>query len=122
MIVIPLLGQLSDEYGRKPFLLLTVSTNIVPFCMFPRSLTIFTILCCCFNVLHLLTTHIIIFAALLAINQSRGTVYAYYAIRTIAMIISKGTIFCIAVAYVVSSFLIPFNTILPIQELYLLTL
>ncbi|KAG6417363.1 hypothetical protein SASPL_119517 [Salvia splendens] len=69
MIVIPLLGQLSDEYGRKPFLLLTVSTNIVPF-------------------------------SLLAINQARGTVYAYYAIRTIAMIISKGTIFCIAVAYV----------------------
>ncbi|XP_057803810.1 uncharacterized protein LOC131019139 [Salvia miltiorrhiza] len=68
MIVIPLMGQLSDEYGRKPFLLLTVSTNIVPF-------------------------------SLLAINQSRGTVYAYYALRTIAMIISKGTIFCIAVAY-----------------------
>ncbi|KAH6813569.1 hypothetical protein C2S51_022587 [Perilla frutescens var. frutescens] len=68
MIVLPLFGQLSDEYGRKPFLLLTVSTNIVPF-------------------------------TLLAINHSRGTVYAYYALRTIASILSKGSIFCISVAY-----------------------
>ncbi|XP_044462222.1 hippocampus abundant transcript-like protein 1 [Mangifera indica] len=68
MAVLPLLGQLADEYGRKPLLILTVSTTIIPF-------------------------------SLLAFNQSRDFVYAYYALRTISYIISQGSIFCIAVAY-----------------------
>lgn len=31
MVLIPILGQLADENGRKPVLLLTVSTTIFPF-------------------------------------------------------------------------------------------
>ncbi|VVA38816.1 PREDICTED: hippocampus abundant, partial [Prunus dulcis] len=69
MVVLPLLGQLADERGRKPLLLLTVSTTIFPF-------------------------------VLLAWNQSKEFVYAYYVIRTVSYILSQGSIFCIAVAYV----------------------
>ncbi|KAI3750818.1 hypothetical protein L2E82_21667 [Cichorium intybus] len=69
MVMLPILGQLSDEHGRKPLLLITVSTTIIPF-------------------------------TLLAINESRSFVYAYYVLRTISYIISQGSIFCIAVAYV----------------------
>ncbi|CAN6452472.1 unnamed protein product [Victoria cruziana] len=68
MIVLPILGQLADEYGRKPMLLVTISTSIVPF-------------------------------ALLAWNESKTFVYAYYAARTVSYIISQGSIFCISVAY-----------------------
>ncbi|KAI7980580.1 Hippocampus abundant transcript-like protein 1 [Camellia lanceoleosa] len=69
MVVLPILGQLADEYGRKPLLILTLSTTILPF-------------------------------VLLAINESKAFVYAYYVLRTISYIISQGSIFCISVAYV----------------------
>lgn len=44
------------------------------------------------------------YSALLAWNQSKGFVYAYYVLRTISYILSQGSIFCIAVAYVVRIF------------------
>lgn len=68
MVSLPVLGQLSDDYGRKPLLLITLSASIPPF-------------------------------TFLAISESRGSVYAYYALRTIANILSQGSIFCIAISY-----------------------
>ncbi|KAI4384360.1 hypothetical protein MLD38_002527 [Melastoma candidum] len=68
MVVLPVLGQLADECGRKPILLLTISSTIFPL-------------------------------ALLAVNQSRGFVYAYYLLRTVSYILSQGSIFCISMAY-----------------------
>lgn len=52
-----------------------------------------------------------LFAALLAWNQSKGFVYAYYVLRTISYILSQGSIFCVAVAYVVS-----FNSLLIVSH------
>nr|AFK48179.1 unknown [Medicago truncatula] len=53
------------------------------------------------NLFLLLTMSTAIFPfALLAWNQSEEFVYAYYVLRTISYIISKGSIFCISVAYV----------------------
>ncbi|RVW36978.1 hypothetical protein CK203_103686 [Vitis vinifera] len=80
MVVLPVLGQLADEYGRKPLLMVTVSTSIFPF-------------------------------AVLAWNKSKGFVYAYYVLRTVSYILSQGSIFCIAVAYVVSIALLIFGPV-----------
>lgn len=54
----------------------------------------------------LIPLNIIFFSALLVVDQSKGSVYAYYAIRTVSYIISQGSIFCIAVAYAVSHLLL----------------
>ncbi|CAI9773045.1 unnamed protein product [Fraxinus pennsylvanica] len=67
-LLFPLLDQLAKEYGRKPLLILIVSTNIIPF-------------------------------TLLAVDQSKGFVYAYYVFRTISYIIRQGSIFCFSVAH-----------------------
>ncbi|KAL3523645.1 hypothetical protein ACH5RR_016479 [Cinchona calisaya] len=67
MVAIPVLGQLSDDYGRKPLFLVTVSTSVVPF-------------------------------TLLAINKSRGFVYASYVVNIICLVF-EGSIFCITAAY-----------------------
>ncbi|KAI6669292.1 hypothetical protein NL676_004177 [Syzygium grande] len=68
MFSIPILGQLADEYGRKPVLLVIIATSAFPF-------------------------------AMLAWNQSRGFVYAYYVLRTISNILSQGSILCVSIAY-----------------------
>ncbi|KAL3523647.1 hypothetical protein ACH5RR_016481 [Cinchona calisaya] len=68
MVAAPVVGQLSDDYGRKPLLLVSISTSVVPF-------------------------------TLLAINKSRGFVYAYYVVHIISLIF-EGSIFCITAAYV----------------------
>nr|XP_027104773.1 hippocampus abundant transcript-like protein 1 [Coffea arabica] len=68
MVVLPVLGQLSDDYGRKPLLLATFSADILPF-------------------------------AVLAINKSKGFVYAFYVLRFVSLIFSQGSIYCIAAAY-----------------------
>lgn len=41
MVVLPILGQLSDDYGRKPLLLFTVSTTIVPFSKYQVGYVVF---------------------------------------------------------------------------------
>nr|XP_010907145.1 hippocampus abundant transcript-like protein 1 [Elaeis guineensis] len=68
MVVLPTLGQLADEHGRKPLLLITTSTSIIPY-------------------------------AILAWDNSKSSIYVFFALRTISSIISHGSIFCISIAY-----------------------
>lgn len=70
MLVLPVLGQLADDYGRKPLLLVTTSTTIFPLALLAWD------------------------------DESKGIIYIYYVLRTISYIISQGSIFCIAVSYV----------------------
>lgn len=110
MVVLPLLGQLTDEYGRKPLLLLTISTSIFPFGMFhfhiiyeknmqffPSKFKGFFIYLC------------ILVSALFVWDQSKGFVYAYYVLRTISKILSQGSIFFISVAYAVRTIFYCYN-------------
>ncbi|WMV53620.1 hypothetical protein MTR67_047005 [Solanum verrucosum] len=94
MIVLPILGQLADEYGRKPLLILTVSTTIIPFGDYAYWGT------SDISILTDFKVHLYGFVlCLLTVNKSREVVYAYYVLRTISYIISQGSIFCISVAY-----------------------
>nr|GMD58923.1 hippocampus abundant transcript-like protein 1 [Ipomoea batatas] len=109
MVVLPVLGQLSDDYGRKPLLLVTVSTTIIPFTSesnfsiwYEIKVTkqVDGIKCKIRLVAEIgLSSSYHQAESLLAINKSRGFVYAYYVLRTISYIISQGSIFCISVAY-----------------------
>lgn len=55
------------------------------------------------SVLKILISWIFV-SALLAWENSKPFVYAYYVLRTISYIISQGSIFCISVAYAVRDF------------------
>ncbi|XP_071713396.1 uncharacterized protein [Rutidosis leptorrhynchoides] len=69
LVTMPLIGNLSDHYGRK--LLLT----------FPMTLAIFP-------------------AVILAYSRERVFFYAYYVLKTLISMVSEGTVFFIAHAYV----------------------
>ncbi|KAL9240937.1 hypothetical protein vseg_015102 [Gypsophila vaccaria] len=70
--VLILLCELSDEYGRKPLLLLTTSASTIS----------------------------VGIAALLAVNRSRGFIYVYIGLRCLSYVLSVRSVFCIAIAYV----------------------
>ncbi|RZB44641.1 hypothetical protein D0Y65_054527 [Glycine soja] len=89
MVVLPLLGQLSDEYGRKPLLLITISTAIFPF----------DNLICFAEVLSVKVLNYFFLLYYSRLHVSEEYVYAYYVLHTISNIISQGSIFCISVAY-----------------------
>uniref|UniRef100_A0A0R0ELR6 Major facilitator superfamily (MFS) profile domain-containing protein n=1 Tax=Glycine max TaxID=3847 RepID=A0A0R0ELR6_SOYBN len=89
MVVLPLLGQLSDEYGRKPLLLITISTAIFPF----------DNLICFAEVLSVKVLNYFFLLYYSRLHVSEEYVDAYYVLHTISNIISQGSIFCISVAY-----------------------
>lgn len=50
---------------------------------------------------HDVINDLLLVSAILAIDDSKGFVYAYYVLRIISHIMSQGSIFCISAAYAV---------------------
>eukprot|EP01018_Ginkgo_biloba_P012309 Gb_07254 [translate_table: standard] len=71
MLVTPILGGLSDKYGRKALLMVPMTISIVP-----------------------------LVAAVLAYSRSKPYVYTYFVLKTLAAVVSEGGMHCISLAYV----------------------
>ncbi|KAJ4777822.1 Major facilitator superfamily protein [Rhynchospora pubera] len=69
IIVTPLVGNLSDKYGRKTLLMLPTTITVLPL-------------------------------AILAYNQTREFIYAYYAVKMVAGMFADGCMQCLSLAYV----------------------
>ncbi|KAL2936999.1 Hippocampus abundant transcript 1 protein [Bienertia sinuspersici] len=69
VVMTPLIGNLSDVYGRKTLLTLPLTLSILPL-------------------------------VVLAYSRGRNFFYAYYALKTVASMISEGTINCLSLAYI----------------------
>ncbi|KAJ3689768.1 hypothetical protein LUZ61_018932 [Rhynchospora tenuis] len=69
LIVTPLVGNLSDKYGRKTLLMLPTTITVLPL-------------------------------AILAYNQTREFIYAYYAVKMVAGMFADGCMQCLSLAYV----------------------
>ncbi|KAJ8766995.1 hypothetical protein K2173_012504 [Erythroxylum novogranatense] len=69
VVMMPLIGNLSDKYGRKALLTLPMTISIIPL-------------------------------VILAYKRTTNFFYAYFALRTVTAMISKGSIQCLALAYV----------------------
>lgn len=110
VIMTPLIGNLSDEYGRKSLLTLPMVASIIP---------LGTYLPCTYLYVCLRVNVRIFFlysfpfgggvnlavrfsdAAIMAYSRETNFFYAYFVIRTLTAMVGESVVICLALAYVV---------------------
>ncbi|XP_013621537.1 tetracycline resistance protein, class E-like isoform X2 [Brassica napus] len=80
LMMMPLVGSLSDKHGRKSLLTLPMALNILPL-------------------------------AILAYSRETSVFYIYYVLKTFTSIFCEGSVFCLALAYVVATTVAIFSTV-----------
>ncbi|CAN1782140.1 Hippocampus abundant transcript 1 protein [Linum perenne] len=93
LVMMPLVGNLSDKYGRKALLTLPMTLSIIPLGKQTSSIfsSMIKLVCLC---------HVCIVAAILAYSRSRNSFYAYYVLKTLTAMVCEGSVHCLALAYV----------------------
>lgn len=139
LVMMPMLGNLSDKYGRKALLTVPMTLTIIPLGMLPRiSLFIYPIpLAVIWLIIKLVEMKFKFFpflplyfcfsflswkqrgfqfikwwssvAVILAYGRTRNFFYAYYVLKTLTAMVCEGSVLCLALAYVVR--IIPLATL-----------
>ena len=102
LVVTPIVGNLSDRYGRKALMTLPVTMAIAPLCKWTLHHDQFS------DENHAASAQIwriftIVLAVILACNRSEVYFYVYYVAKIIAGVFCEGTMHCLCLAYVVKS-------------------
>jgi MFS family permease len=111
LVVTPIVGNLSDRYGRKALMTLPVTVAIAPLCKWsgayfqhawPAVQDITRHLCSDVDKLHL-SCFFFFLAVILACGRSEVYFYVYYVAKIIAGVFCEGTMHCLCLAYVVKT-------------------
>ncbi|KAI5401722.1 hypothetical protein KIW84_066261 [Lathyrus oleraceus] len=82
VLTTPLIGNLSDRYGRKALITLPLTVSLIP-----QVASGYVLMSC-------------VYAAILAYSRDTKFYYAYYVVKTLAAIAGEGSFHCLALAYV----------------------
>jgi MFS family permease len=108
LVVTPIVGNLSDRYGRKALMTLPVTMSIVPLCKWSLQGMIWPSFS---DEIHAVPVPLLRFlgrftfafasAVVLACDRSEVYFYVYYVAKIVAGIFCEGTMHCLCFAYVV---------------------
>jgi MFS family permease len=102
LVVTPVVGNLSDKYGRKALMTLPVTVAILPLGMQPDSSSLASLLRIVVHIETLDLTLFVLFSqVILACNRSEVYFYVYYVVKIVAGIFCEGSMHCLSLAYVV---------------------
>ncbi|KAJ6395649.1 hypothetical protein OIU77_020830 [Salix suchowensis] len=113
VVMMPLIGNLSDQYGRKALLTLPMTLSIIPLVLArkrkvlliePRTLAVVAMSGQWIIRMHGVHFHGVTFLEFCG-HRTTTFFYAYYLLRTLTAMICEGSINCLALAYVADNVL-----------------